>query len=239
MAKRARSGGNRSTEKRRKVTKVARRRPRMNSKLMLKMARRAVLKTCETKYISAASENNQLFHNGGAVPTFVWYSNMLATNVGTNQTTRLGDEVYGVGLSIRLWLSKKLDRPNVTYRIMVVAGPPGDVTLASLFKGTSGNRMLDYVDTDKYSVVYHKILQPMSGDYSLESGATNKEHSRLLKIWIPTKGKIQYQVDGGAIPKYQSRNLNLVVLAYDTFGSLTTDNIASFAGAYRFYFKDP
>lgn len=218
-----------------------RRPPRMNSKSMLAMARSAVLKSCETKYVSSGSENVQLYHNGGGAFSWVSLSNLLATTQGNTQITRVGDEVYPVGLSMRLWLSNKSDRPNVSYRVYIVAVPPDQTSTSptGFFKGVSGNKMVDYIDTDRYNVLYHKILGPLSGDYSLESAATNKEHSRLLKIWLPIKGKVVYNIDGGNLPKYQKHILSFGVIAYDAFGSIVTDNIASYAVAYRFYFKDP
>lgn len=245
MPKRSRSGRSaafRAAKRSRRARSSVRRRPRMNAKSMLRMARSAVLKTCETKYYTSSSENQQLYHNGGAANAYNWAGNMLGTVVSNNQGGRIGDEVWPVGLSLKLWLSNKADRPNVMYRILIVASPPDTYSMASptgLFKGSIGNKMLDYVDTDRYTIKYSKLVQPFAGDYSLESGATNKEHSRMLNIWIPIKGKIQYAQDTGTLPKYQKHIWSLIVIAYDAFGSLTTDNIASFSLMYRFYFKDP
>lgn len=239
MPKRSRSSSFKRTAKR---TRKAPARSRMNSKLMLRMARSAVLRTCETKYISSGVENNQLFHNGGAGPTYVWFTNMLATAQGSQQFNRVGDEVWPKGLSVRLWLSNKLDRPNVMYRIMVISVPPDQLTATNpsgLFAGAIGNKMLDYVNTDRYTVKYSKLIQPFSGDYSLETGAANKEHSKMVKFYLPLKGKLAYTVDNGALPRYQKHILSLVVIAYDAYGSIATDNIASFSYLARFYFKDP
>lgn len=228
----------------RRFTRVSRRPRRgMRRNMMLNIARTAVLKQTETKFKALATENVQLYHNAGSPSVFVVQPNLLQTPTGTGQTTRVGDEVFGVGLSVKLWLSNKSDRPNVMYRIMIVACPQDQVTSTSpngLFKSEVGNKMLDSVDTDKYNVVYHKLLQPFSGDYSLEASSTLREHSKLVKIYIPLKSRrIKYQSDGGSIPSYQKNCLSLVVIAYDAFGSIVSDNIASLAYITKFYFKDP
>jgi len=219
-----------------------RRRPKMNSKIMIKLARNAVLKTCETKYVTLAAENINLYHNGGATAAYVIAGNLLGTTQTNTQNGRLGDEVWPRGLAIKLWLSNKDTRPNVMYRVMVVATPPDQVAStspANLFQAVLGNKMLDYVNTDKYQIKYEKLVQPFSGDYSLESGSTLKEHSKAMKIWIPFKGKLTYALDAGSIPKYQRHCLSLCVIPYDAYGSIATDNIASVAYTARFYFKDP
>lgn len=210
----------------------------------LRVARRAMLSMTETKYTSFGVENYNIYHNGGVGPTYSYaiINNLCSVSVGTAQNTRVGDEIYPVGINMKFWLSNKDNRPNVSWRIMIIACPPDQVTAANpggLFKGTSGNKILDYVDTDKYNIVYQKLLQPQAGDYSLESSATNKEHSRLHSLWIPIRGRLSYQSDGGTTPKYQRHCLSLVVIGYDAYGTLLTDNIASFTCVGRFYFKDP
>lgn len=214
-----------------------------SSKSLVSLIKKVTLKQSETKYNSGSIENTQLFHNGGVGPTYVFLTNMLTTAQGQNQSQRLGDEVIAKGLSIKLWLSNKLDRPNVMYRIILLAVPPQEAVSTNpsgLFKGSIGNKIVDYIDTDKYKVIKNIMIKPFAGDYSLESGATNKEHSTYRKIWIPLKNrKIVYSADNGAVAKYQNNILSLAVIAYDSYGSITTDNIASFACVYRFYFKDP
>lgn len=242
MPKRGRSASRTRATKRARTAKPAfRKRSRMTPKVMLAMARGAVLRAAETKYITTTTENAQLTHNGGVGPVYVALTNMLGTAQGTTQNTRLGDEVWPKGLSIKIWLSNKLDRPNVMYRVIVFTAPPDQITSlspAGLFQNVIANKMIDYFNTDRYSIKYERMIQPFSGDYSLESGATNKEHSKSLKIWIPLTGKLTYTTDTGNIPKYQKHILQLAIVAYDAFGTLLTDVIASHTTVARFYFKD-
>lgn len=210
---------------------------------LIKLIKRITLKTNETKYGSINAENQQLYHNGGTAGTYNQLQNLLATAQNTNQGSRIGDKINAKGLSIHLWISNKLDRPNVMYRILVYTCPFDQYNVASpsgFFQGLHANKMIDYVNTDKYKLIFTKTLQPLSGDYSLESGATNKEHSRQLKIYIPLRNKlITYGTDGGTVPNNQSNILCMGIIAYDAYGSLTSDNIASFSYVTKFYFKDP
>lgn len=201
------------------------------------------LKNAETKFSSQNIENYQLYHNGGSTGIYNITGNLLATSVGTTQQTRVGDSVIGRGLSIHLWLSNKLDRPNVMYRIFLFTALHIDYASTSptlFFQSLHGNKMIDYINTDRYKIIYHKVIKPFSGDYSLESGATNKEHSTHLKIYLPLKNRlIKYYTDSGNVPSYQGNLIQLGVIAYDAYGSLLTDNIASMSFVTKFYFKDP
>lgn len=210
---------------------------------LAKLIKNVSLRNTETKYAIGSSENVQLYHAGGTGPTYMFRTNMLATSQGNTQQTRLGDMVYGRYLSVKMWLSNKADRPNVMYRIMLVAMPADQVSAGSptgFLRGETTNPMMDSVNTDTYKVIYQKLIQPFSGDYSIESGATTREHSKYIKMVVPLKNRpIQYRTDGGTIPLAQKSCISLFVCAYDAYGTLTTDNIASFSVVYKFYFKDP
>lgn len=209
-----------------------------------RMVRGAVLRNTETKFAVTSHENRQLYHNigEGASGGFTWLNNLLVTSVGTTQTSRIGDAVYGRYLKMKLWISNKLDRPNVMYRIAILSVPPDQLTSnpSGLFRGEHGNKMIDSFNTDRYKVIWHKLIQPKAGDYSLETGATNKERSLYVPITIPLKNReIRYSTDSGTVPAVQRNCLSLCLIAYDAFATLTTDNIASFSVLSKFYFKDP
>lgn len=229
----------------RKTTKrlIKRRPKRIVSKSLVRAIENISLKKAETKTYCRTVENNQLYHNGGAASQYVWVPNLLSIGQGNSETARDGDEIVAKGIRIALWLSNKSDRPNVMYRIIVVRCPPDQATAtspANLFRGEVGNKMIDRINTDKYSIVYHKYIQPFNGDYSLESGASFKEHSYMFKSYVNCKNaKVKYSSDNGQVPKYQRDCYSLVVIAYDAYGTLTTDNIASFTYSTTMYFKDP
>lgn len=215
----------------------------IKTKSLVKAIKNIALSQAETKYTIFSQENQQLYHNGGTGGNYIINGNMLSTTVGNTQITRLGDVVQARGISVKLWLSNKLDRPNVMYRIFVVTAPPdqtGTGTPSALFKADHGNKMIDSINTDKYKVIFHKMIRPFAGDYSLESGATNKEHSTYYKFYLNLKNRqVRYSADSGSIPQYQNNVLLLGLIAYDAYGTATTDNIASYSQLCKFYFKDP
>lgn len=196
--------------------------------------RSIALKNCETKHRFLTAENVQLYHNVAYLNT-----NLLSCSQSNTQTSRVGDEVIGQYLNLKVWLSNKADRPNVMYRIIVYSSNLQDTSLYWA-SGSSGNYMLATVDTDKIKIIKQKIIKPLSGDYSLESGATGREHSNLVSFNIRLKNrKIKYQADSGSVPKWQGNYIHFAVIAYDAYGTVSTDNIASFGWQSCFYFKDP
>lgn len=208
---------------------------RLGTKVAYKTFRKQFLRTVETKSVTLNYENIQVYHN-----TMQAVQNLLATQQGTTQVTRVGDKVYGTLLSIKLWLSNKLDRPNVQWRIILFTYPDNWSSGTSIFDPYAHpNKMIGNVDTDKYTVIRQLTLQPLSGDYSLETGASNKEHSRMVKMTIPLNREIKYKADGGQEPTYMKNRLALAIIPYDSFGTLVSDNIASFAIQCKFYYKDP
>jgi len=205
-----------------------------------KYLRNAAIKATEMKYTEYALENQALYHNGGTGPFFAQWQDMLNMSQGSGAGQRLGDSINGVGISLKLWLSQKNDRPNCMWRILVYRVPYDVANPTDLFDATgNGNRMLSYVNKEKYSVVYQKFLRPLANDFSLETGATLRERSRSLNILIPMKNKtITYRL-GLTTPTSERNRLFLAIIPYDAFGTLTTDSIASYAGNFRFYYKDP
>jgi len=232
-----------------------RKRPRTgrSKKKLVKLIKSVSLRNTETKEnVVHAFENTNLGHNGGAIVNYNQMSNLLSTSQGTAQNNRVGDEIFAKGIKIKLWLSNKKDRPNVIYRIFVCSAPKDTYNQAAptgLFKGDIGNKLLDMFDTDRYKVVYHKIIKVGSDQTAVTADGTvgggtssiaGKECSRLHSFYIPLRNRrIKYESDGGSVPMGSNNLLFCGVIAYDAFGTLTTDNIASFAGYATLYFKDP
>ena len=67
---------------------------------------------------------------------------------------------------------------------------------------------------------------------------TQKEAHKYMKIYIPLKNaKIKYIADDSGTP--MRYDIGMAVMAYDSYGTLTTDTIATYAVNCKFYFKDP
>ena len=212
---------------------------------LVSLIKKISLKNSETKYNHISSENIQLFHNG---PNLV--NNLLActqgitdNGAGTNVlSNRIGDEVIGRGISLKMWIANKLDRPNVMFRL-VVYKYQSQTTPASIniFKTGSGNKIMDDIDKEYITVVYQKIFNLQVGYSAFATGTggdtDGREAHTYRQVWIPLKNKKIHYNDGGSIPKFI--NYGFMLLPYDSFGTLTTDNIASYTYQYKYYFKDP
>jgi len=232
--------GKRKYRRRRSAKRFKRSKPNVKRQVMS-----VVYNMSETKFKSLQAENEQLYHNvgRGAGGGYVAIASLLRTTDGATSITRIGDSVYAMRLSMKIWISTKSDRPNVMFRIFVIACPSNQSGIANpsgLFKGYSGNKMIDTINTDTYSVVYHRMLKITHGDSSLEGGAHLHENSKLVRINIKLNRKINYIVESGNgdVCKEKRDNLSLVIIPYDAYGTLVTDNIASYAYHSLFYYKD-
>lgn len=212
--------------------------------------KKQVMKSHEQKMCFINDQNIQIYHNGTRRNTGGYYlahANLLSTIVGTSQYTRIGDRIFSQKVSMKLWLSNKGDRPNVMYRIVVIAGESEDMPAGGDVGGTAltgieytssgGNTMLVRWNKDKFKLIRDMYVQPFGGDYSLEPSSSAKEHSRLIEFDIPINKYITYKTDNGTVPE-NANCYGFFVTAYDAYGTVITDNIASFAWAATHFFKD-
>lgn len=177
----------------------------------------------------------------------------MAANTGA----RIGDRVTIKGLLIRGFLESHLNRSKVYFRIMLVKCPRGqNPTIGNnLFKQASGNRMIDQVNTEKFTIVWQKVfnLQPanngpasVNADGSVATGSPAGQATRTFKAWIPgfklcRGGNLQYE-NGTAQPKFF--DYRIAILVYDWYGSPETvlgvpNNVGRLNELYtKMYFKD-
>ena len=95
-----------------------RRRPNLKA-----LVTRVLMKKAETKYYYMATENRQLYHNLGGngvnrdIPLSLtslkpWLNPWLNIAEGTKWYDRIGDKISPRGMSLKLYLATKGDRPN-------------------------------------------------------------------------------------------------------------------------------
>ncbi len=206
------------------------------AKSVKSIAKQAVSSMSEKKTFIWQNENQQLLHNQ---PTYVTNflscrQGILDPNNAAVQTARIGDEILLKNVNIRLWLSNKLDRPNVMYKCFLF-WYDSDATLSNaLCFFTQTSKMLDRINDEQISIIDQKTI--FSGaNYAM---ATNpREHSYLCTLNGSWKHKKITYNEGGSVPK--KRTIGLAVVAYDAYGTLQSDNIASFAFNAATRFIDP
>lgn len=235
-------------------------RKRTRGKYSLKKTVKRILNTnTETKYNDIASENVQLYHNvgvsGGALVPVSQYSDPTFFNPwatippGTGRANRIGDKIKPLSMTVKLWLANKLDRPNIMYRIIVARLPKsiGASLISSsnlyLFQGAqtgfTGNTMILPCDHDKgVKPYYDRVINVQYGFSSLPNGSNGgKELHKYIRLKIKRKSSSNIIFDSTA-QNIVNSPLALYIIPYDSYGSLVTDNIASYSMHARMYYKD-
>jgi hypothetical protein len=124
----------------------------------------------------------------------------------TGDGNRTGDEFTLKGISIKMMVELNERYSDVTHRLILVRSAKGDTpTRASLFKGQSGNKMLDGFNTERYTIIFSKIFKLVSRDQSSNgaevtttvppvshgfvnaAGGDNKlsRGTRIIRVYIP------------------------------------------------------
>lgn len=222
-------------------------------------------KMIETKQgCQTSTDGIEIFHN-----SFVTLnSTMLFTTNGPNDPTlnssdnRIGDKINLKGVSIKMMVELNERYSDCTFRLFVVKCAKGDApTRATLFNGLSGNKMLDTVNTERYTVIYQKYFQikaPNTGTlgggynptgssgiyYQDANGSLLSRATRIVKAWIPGKafvksGIVSYEGQGSSSqPKFF--DYHCLLYAYSNYGTLQDVYYVARVNDYvqQIYYKD-
>ncbi len=207
---------------------------RTQAKTVKKIARTVAMSIPERKTFGFAAENQQLIHNKAS-----YLASWLKCKQGTEdpnnlatQLVRVGDEYYLRNINVRFWLSNKEDRPNVMYKCFLFWYDSSLTLSDALCYFTQTNKMLDRINTENVSVIDSKTV--FSGpSYS----GTEREHSYLCTLNGSWKNRKVIYDEGGSVPK--KRDIGTIVVAYDAYGTLQSDNIASYAYNGNVTIQDP
>jgi len=221
--------------------------------------KRVLMKSSETKYQDIAFENRQLYHNLGSepsppgvvIPVNVtsapdWFNPWVTITQGTARNQRIGDKISPVGMSLKLWIANKADRPDTQYRLIVAILPKsvGTNITTNVFdpfqiatNGVTGNNLLLPPDRDLgVKFLYDRIIKPGT---STPFGGLTKEKSRVIKLWIKRKRAGPIVFSGPLIgTTLMNKPLAIYCLPYEQFNTLTTDRVGSWSGYMRMYYKD-
>ncbi len=225
-----------------RLTRVPRRKKKAKGlskqqvKSVKKIARSVAMSIPERKTFGFQEENIQLFHNKvHYLPAWLRCKQGTADpNNLSAQLVRVGDEFYLRNVNIRFWLSNKLDRPNCMYKCYLFWYDSGLTLSDALCYFTQTNKMLDRVNNENISIIDSKTI--FSGPMYL-NGTEKFEHSYLCTLKGNWKSKKITYDEGGSVPK--KRDIGTMVVAYDAYGTLQTDNIASYAYNGNVVIQDP
>jgi len=198
------------------------------------------------KSVFTSTDGNQIEHNN-----FITLdNNLLSTGQGTANpdnsifNNRIGDKITLRGSKLALFVQLNERFSDVTFRLLVVKCPKGDTpTKATLFNNISGNKMLDTLNTDRYTIIsqkFFKIKAPNIASNGVSSGGLltgsglvdmlNGQQtvlspaSKIIKIWIPGKafsknGIIQYENGSAQVKFFDYR---VVIYAYSAYATSET-----------------
>jgi len=201
--------------------------------------KQALNKNLETKHSNlTSSDGTEIYHNDFVCPDAALLSTTQGITDSTTSTdSRIGDEIMLKGVSIKMMLELNERYSDVTFRIMVVRSAKGDTpTRATLFNGLSGNKMIDTLNTERYTVIAQKYCKLTArnigtwGSADAGSGSNSvaantmslSRATKIVKMWIPGAkfgkgGKIVYENGSSQVKFFDYR---VVVYAYSNYSTL-------------------
>lgn len=255
------------------VARASRRsRVAMASSTFANLSRRvtALTRTVETKEnqwrtaLNVAYPHNNLTVindlNGNPLNPF-WMGNG-ATDNGTGfsaANNRIGDQITVKGIMFKAFFENALGRPNVHYKLMLVRSAKGDtITRITFYKGNANNKMIDQMDSERYTVVASKTFNIKASNPTAEfaNGVNGQPEAdstlgvynagcatRVVNLWIPGSkfgkgGNIRYENVSGTQLKFF--DYRFVLMCYDWYGTpQDVNNVGRINEAYtKIYFKD-
>jgi len=198
------------------------------------------------KSIHSYSDGTQIAHNSFVIVD----TNPFTTSQGTENpensifNNRVGDKITLRGLKLSFMFEINERMSDITLRILVVKCAKGDSPTAStLFNGVSGNKVMDTINKDRYSVVYQKYVKMRSpniasngvasggllagaGTFDMLNGQQTvlTRATKIVKVWLPYKkfsknGVIHYE-NGSAQLKFF--DYKVIVYAYSNYSTSDT-----------------
>jgi len=210
---------------------------------MTALIRRTVLRVAEPKYRTLTQGKVEIYHNcfhsvSGINTGFLSLLNQAGAcpPQGVGDTQRVGDQINISRFDIKMLIGQKADRPNVTFRYLVLSVPKGSaINYATWFDQQTGNVLLDDPNVDFVKVIKQGIWRPNEAGLG---GTGGDEYTFVKRLSIRYKKNLKFgPVD--AASTHNDNDLYLSIMAYDAFGSLISDNIAYIQCASTMHFKDP
>ena len=247
----------RKVYKPRKTTKKYVKKSGVSSRALTTAIKKTLYKQAETKHSqSDISDYQQIQHN-----SFInlFPNNILATSPGSNDPTtgntqnRIGDKITLLKASFRMMIELNERYSDCSYRIMLVKSARGDTpNINTLFKGQSGNKMLDEFNYEKFTLIYQKwgkikapplsmgreagqdvsTTQPSTGIYYTNtSNNIASRATRIIRFDVPgykfaKDGIIQYEgPSNGTVQKMY--DYNLLIFAYTNYNTLAPTTLTA------------
>lgn len=224
--------------------------------------KKVILSTAESKYRSANLSNCWAF-NGVQASTLVpdaygqfpvthnWpFEAIVFNNISPSATqhpipgqgdsdgARNGDEIYGKGIRIRMQLENDAGKHNNTWRFWLIeynSTQGSAVTPSELFHITTGNLLLDTIQTDRWTARKLGTYRTKARDVPAD-----KKTDIFINKWIPFKRRLCFKDDSSlVITKGMKQMLSLVGVCYDSSNTQGGSAAGNFRINATFYYGDP
>lgn len=171
------------------------------------------------------------------------------------QGQRIGDQITVSGVRIKGFLECALKRPKVFFRVMLVKCAKGDTPSdATFWKGDSGNKMIDVVNTERYTIIAQARFTVKvdnsapahavnaAGEASADYTTWGGKGTKIFSLWIPgskfSKSR-NLTYENGSSSQLKFYDYRVVVSAYDWYGTLESSTVGKVNELYtKVYFKD-
>lgn len=221
--------------------KYKRTKSKMTSRKIRKITKSMIMAKKETKRLDYAGGTDNVYHNTGALGT----PNSMMLNrtdklpaQGDGDSGRDGNDIYGVGWTIRIQTRFPWDRLNTKLKFWFLRVPKGYNPASSytnMFDNITGNVMLDPIDKDRVHVLTSFVA--FLKDINPAQSGSVKDATTYHKVFIPLKKTIKFW-DDGAQDNSMPYDYFITYAGYDTTGTLPTDVVATTQIWSRFTYKD-
>lgn len=242
--------------------KMMKRRGRFARRKTVSFKRRVqnvLMKKAETKKYQFADEDVQLQHNIGynssLAPIITLSSMVNFYNIwadipkGVNRWNRIGDKITPRGMSLKIYLASKVDRPNTKYRVIIARAPKTVGGVATTYNsitdpfdqtqlGSTGNKLLLPLDNDRGIKALYDRIHTMSGTQRTDGGTYEKELTKTIKLWIRNKKARDIQYDSTNAEVITNNPILLWIIPYEQYSTSQQDKVGSCSYYGTLYYKD-
>jgi len=198
-----------------------------------KRVKSVMLRVAEPKRCNSSITKTEMYHNSYVY--FLMNDSGRMPAQSTYDAGRIGDQINMTSWYIRLVIGQKADRPNVTFRWLVVSVPKGSAySYGQWFTATTANILLDDPNKDFVKVLKSGYWKPHNG--SMDNAAD--EYVFAKRIYLARKKLIKFG-PADAATTHNDDDVYFLLGAYDAYGTLVTDNIAYYQANSEINYRDP
>ncbi len=212
---------------------------------------RSMNKVVETKAVDYITEavilnhnipqtiDNDLFYSSHGVADYAGSQ----ASVGTSFGNRIGDSIYAKAASLKMFFDQYNDRPNLVFRLTVLRIKAGANIISPASTAFAHPQTTNYimapVDTEN-PLLYHAAPVVMDKRFVVNYGTSITPPAKAChffrQFYIKVNKKLKFNANQpNTVGPFA---IQVILTAYDSYGSLTTDNVCRIMYARRAWYQD-